>query len=132
MKKRLRTYRLLLRQLIQAKIMPFDSRLWTSLPNTHGVYRILLSRHKSTLYVGRTKTAEGGLKQRIYRNHLMGTQKGNIKGYLLEDHLVQDLQGAKQYLRKHCAVQIVQIRKPRSRKWFEHFAIAMLRPRFSE
>ena len=59
----------------------------SKLPCEHGLYVIYRkdAGDGEVLRAGRTKTAGDGLRQRIYQNHLMGNQKGNLRSQLLAD-----------------------------------------------
>jgi hypothetical protein len=74
---RVHEYEQILEQLLAASKLPFNSELHSRLPSDHGLYVIYQkdAAEGQVLRAGRTKTAEGGLRQRIYRDHLMGNQK---------------------------------------------------------
>ncbi|MFV2044271.1 MAG: hypothetical protein ACC700_13700 [Anaerolineales bacterium] len=113
--------------------MKFDSSLRRSLPEGHGVYRIFLaSALTETLRAGRTKTAAAGLRQRVYQNHFMGDQKGNLRQQLISAETCRDLLSAKEFIRSNCLVQVFEIEQEDDRKWTEHFILSVLRPRFSD
>jgi uncharacterized protein (DUF1499 family) len=120
--------------LISSKQYSFDDELWSSLPEDHGVYRIFEdgADWSSSLRVGRTKSAEGGLRQRVYQNHFMGNQQGNIKAQLVEAGKFQNQEEAKEYLKAKCKVQFITIEDKNERKWTEHFIISILQPQFSD
>lgn len=124
----------LLRALLNASELPFDQKLRSSLPESHGIYRIFEvgSDWSSSLRVGRTKSAGSGLRQRIYQNHLMGDQSGNIRAQLASRGRCANLDAAKEFLRERCRVQILVIKDDQQRKWTEHFALSVLQPDFSD
>ena len=64
-----------------------------------GIYRIFdVGEPHETVRAGRTKTAAGGLRQRVYQNHLMGDQKGNLRAQLVAGGVCADLEGAKRLI----------------------------------
>lgn len=72
--------RQILDQLLSAPRLPFDQSLRSHLPERHGLYAISVKHALpgEFLRAGRTVRAAGGLRQRVYQNHLMGDQKGNL------------------------------------------------------
>ena len=69
-----------LAQLLCSPPIPFDRHCRSRLPTVHGIYRIFdPMKPDETIRAGRTKTAVDGLRQRVYQNHLMGTQTGNLR-----------------------------------------------------
>ena len=120
-------------RLLDSTQMRFDSSLRGLLPDRHGIYRIFLaSDPAATLRAGRTKSAAGGLRQRVYQNHFMGDQQGNLRQQLVSAQMCRDMQHTKQFIRSYCLVQIVEIEKEDERKWAEHFMLSVLRPTFTD
>ncbi len=122
------------RELLSAPRLPFDESLRSRLPERHGIYSIY-SRNAAPgeiLRAGRTKTAAGGLRQRIYSNHLMGNQPGNLRAQLVRDGACKNLEEAKLWLQGHCTVQFVVIEDAKARCWAEHFMLSILRPKYSD
>ena len=72
-----------------------------------GVYAIFNS--KEALYVGRSKN----LRRRLYGNHLMGPlANARLKKYLIKDSdfpNINDINEAKDYIRKNCSLRFVPI-----------------------
>ncbi len=124
-----------LRDLLHADALPFDDKLRSLLPDKPGIYRIfeMGSDWKSSLRVGRTD-AEGGLRQRVYQNHLMGNQPGNIRAQLVSDKTKRcsDSEKAKEFLITRCKVQFLVIEDDNQRKWAEHFILSILQPEYSD
>jgi hypothetical protein len=81
---------------------------------------------------GRTKTAADGLRQRVYQNHLMGTQTGNLRAQLVAGGICADLESAKRYVQESLAVQVLIAEKAEERVWLEHFVLGVLRPRYCD
>lgn len=116
--------------LIGSVSLRFDHRLRSALPEAHGLYRIFdPATPAETVRAGRTKTAGGGLRQRVYQNHFMGTQKGNLRAQLVDDGTCNTLEAAKRFMREHLVVQVLVVEDRRERIWLEHFMLAVLQPR---
>lgn len=119
-------------ELLSAKMCGFRNLTPSTLPGEPGIY-VITTDSGEILRAGRTENQ--GLCDRIYRNHLMGSQAGNLRAQLVKDGTVADLKEAKQWIRQNCLVQF--LRKNRlddksiKMKWAEHFMLAVLRPRFS-
>jgi len=131
---RLDLAKLTLETLLSATRLPFDESLRARLPEAHGIYAISVkdANPGTFLRAGRTKSAVGGLRQRIYQNHLMGDQKGNLRAQLVNDGQCKDLDHAKAWIREHCCVQFVVIENDDERQWAEYFILAILRPKYSD
>lgn len=73
----------------------FDENLHRSLPDLQGIYAISSKNGEEGefLRVGRTK--KGGLRQRVYQNHFMGDQKGNLRQQLVAEGICDDIESAK-------------------------------------
>ena len=125
--------RQVLEKLLAAPGLPFDSRLRSSLPERPGVYVIYVvgAPAGEVLRAGRTKGAEG-LRQRIYQNHLMGNQRGNLRAQLVRGRECLDLQSAKIWIQEKCLVQFLVIENDETRRWAEHFILSVLQPRYSD
>ncbi len=119
--------------LLDSPVIRFDERCRSSLPAAPGVYRIFDSTHPDdTVRAGRTKTAAGGLRQRVYKNHLMGNQAGNLRAQLVDDEVCVDLNAAKELIRRSFAVQVLVIEDETERRWLEHFLLGVLRPTYCD
>ena len=118
-------------QLLASPFFRFDDKLHSSIPEKPGIYRIFLKSSGETIRAGSTVKSDS-LLQRIYQNHLMGNQQGNIRAQLIKSGLCDDLSDAKTYLKENCMVQWLVIENPNDRKWAEHFMLSVLRPRFSD
>lgn len=108
-----------------------DPRLRSKLPSEGGVYRIFEkgADWRSSVYVGKS----GNLQNRIYRSHLMGNQSVSpLKRKLIQDGRCTDEKAVKRYLRDNCMIQFVLINDEAERMWFEHFAIAVLKPLYDD
>ena len=121
----------LLDELLAAHPFPFNEKLSQELPRSAGVYRIYedLNNIPKTIYVGQSKD----LRRRIYRNHFHGpNQNSAFRRKLLStvdcgnDDLIQE------YLASKCFVHYLEIEDKRERNLSEHFAIAVLRPKYND
>jgi hypothetical protein len=118
-------------ELLAAPQLPFDSEIRSKLPSEQGLYAIYQKDavEGKVLRAGRTKTADGGLRQRVYQNHLMGNQKGNLRAQLVAEGTCVDITEAKAWIQRNCLVQFVVVRDDRLRAWAEYFMLSILRPK---
>jgi hypothetical protein len=122
-----------LTQLLDSPVISFDDQCRGALPGAAGVYRIFdPTEPDQTIRAGRTKTAAGGLRQRIYQNHLMGNQSGNLRAQLVAGGVCPDLETAKWLIRNKLAVQVLIVEDAEERIWLEHFMLGVLRPRYCD
>jgi len=129
----LRRLESMLKNLVTSLQIRFDDRCRHILPKEHGIYRIFDPRKPDeTIRADRTKIAAGGLRQRVYQNHLMGNQPGNLRAQLVKDGICPHLKAAKDLIRRDLEVQIFLLADDKERALFEHFMIAVLRPRYSD
>ena len=127
----IRSYLDLLNELIDQPHIPFAKEALQAFPRTGGVYRIVeqTKGDSVTIYVGQAKD----LRRRIYRNHFHGPYRNSTfrrklisTGDCENDDLIQE------YLADKCYVCYLEIEDERQRNLFEHFAIAVLRPRYND
>jgi hypothetical protein len=131
--KRMRELETELSRLIQSPVIKFDARCRSALPELPGIYRIFdLARPGETIRAGRTTSAAGGLRQRVYQNHLMGDQPGNLRAQMVGGGECSDIEAAKQVIREKFGVQVLVIQDSVERASLEHFMLAVLRPRYSD
>ncbi len=81
----------------------------SKLPDKPGLYAISEKSACAGEFLRAGRTDEGGLRQRIYQNHLMGSQKGNLPQQLIGDGVCQDLNGAKAWILANCEVQFIVV-----------------------
>lgn len=114
--------------------LAFDSSLHGKLPDEQGVYVIAEhdADHGEYLRAGRTKTAKGGLRQRVYTNHFKGDQDGNICAQLVRDGRCEDVKDAQKFLRDRCHVRVMRVSDYRDRAWTEAAILSILRPRYMD
>jgi hypothetical protein len=100
------------------------------LPEQPGVYRIFdPTQEDETIRAGISNVS---LRQRVYQNHLMGKQDGNLPAQLFRSGVCVGLDAAKQFIRDNFVVQVLQIPDQRERSSLEHFILAVLEPRYSD
>jgi hypothetical protein len=122
-----------LRRLLGSPPIKFDERCRNALPEAHGIYRIFdPSTPSQTVRAGRTKTAAGGLRQRVYQNHLMGDQTGNLRAQLVGAGKCTDLEAAKRLIRERLEVQVLVVEDAEERAWLEHFMLGVLKPEYCD
>lgn len=122
-----------LRSLLDSPPIRFDERCRSALPEAPGTYRIFdPTKPGETVRAGRTKTAAGGLRQRVCQNHLMGNQAGNLRAQLVAGGLCTDLEAAKGFIRGRLAMQILVVEDEDQRVWLEHFVLGVLQPRYCD
>ncbi len=119
-------------QLLSAEKYPFLDLTPSKLPLIPGVYAIS-TMDGQLIRAGRTE--KQSLQDRIYRNHLMGNQKGNLRNQLVKDGVCKDLDEAKTWIRGNCQVQLLTLHELHQLgvdiRWAEHFILAVLRPKYS-
>ena len=120
-----------LEELLATPHIAFDTRCRSSLPASPGIYRIFDSSNPThTIRAGRSDAKEG-LRQRLYQNHLMGKQKGNLRFQLVRYGVCADLASAKNHMRTKLVAQVLIVENDRERAWLEHFMLAVLTPDYS-
>jgi hypothetical protein len=122
------------RQLLSSTALAFDERLHVLLPEQHGIYVIYAKSAipGDVLRAGKTRTAAGGLRQRIYRNHFMGNQPGNLRSQLVQQGVCKGMEDTKPWIRANCVVQYAVIEDDDMRTWAEYMMLAVLRPKYCD
>jgi hypothetical protein len=126
--------RQLLGRLLASPLYKFDERIRSVLPDEQGLYIIYdcSSDPFVAIRAGKTKTAAGGLRQRIYANHLMGDQNGNLRQQLVSDGVCTDLETAKSWIRSHCKVGFLTVADGVTRSRAEHYMLSVIRPTYCD
>jgi hypothetical protein len=116
-------------QLLSSPPVPLDEQLRGRLPESHGIYSICAKSavRGEVLRAGRTKSAAGGLRQRIYQNHCHGNQKGNLRAQLVQQGVCQGMAAAKPWIRANCVVQYLVVEDDDLWRWAEYMMLAVLR-----
>lgn len=100
--------------LLSSSYHKFDNQLRSSLPDKPGIYSIM-NQDGEILRAGSTKTSDS-LRQRVYQNHFVGNQKGNIRSQLVDNGVCKNLDEAKSYLKNGCRIQWKEILNSDDRK----------------
>lgn len=114
--------------LLRLPAAPMRTLTPSRLPSHPGVYAIW-DANGVCLRAGRTDRT---LEQRVYRNHLMGNQAGNLRAQLVADEKAAPgtQEAAKSWIRQNCSARWTVIDDPERRVWGEHVLLAILRPRY--
>jgi hypothetical protein len=117
-----------LSRLLDAVAIRYEQATPRVFPETPGIY--LISDHELTVIrAGKTNAT---LRQRLYQNHLMGSQDGNLPVQLINSGICGTQAGAKEWIRKNCSVRWLEVENARERGFLEHFMLAVLEPRFCD
>ena len=124
----------LLENLLACQKLSFDNTLHGELPELPGIYAISATNASAGIYLraGRTKTGAGVLRQRIYHNHFMGNQRGNLRAQLVSDGICADIEEAKRWVSKYCVVQFMIVQEADVRRWVEYYMLSLLRPKYCD
>jgi len=121
-----------LKNLLSAHHLEFNENLHQNLPEEQGIYVISrIDQPSVAIRAGRTPSAKGGLRQRVYGNHFMGNQSGNLRKQLINGGVCQTLEEAKEHIRQYMQVQVLVIADNEQRKRAEYFMLAVLNPKYS-
>lgn len=117
--------------LLSGRQIPFDENLRSNLSTSAGVYRIFEvgANWRQSVYVGKSTN----IKTRIYGDHFIGNPRAStLKRKLIDQGRFADEKEVKEYLRRECLVQWIEVEDDLNRTWLEHFAAAILRPGFND
>lgn len=117
-------------RLLAAAKLEFNGSLRSALPARPGLYAISVREAAAGEFLRAGRA--GDLQQRVYQNHLMGNQTGNLRSQLVRDGVCASLEEAKTWIRTHCLVQFAVIQDEAERRWGEHIMLSLLRPRYSD
>ncbi len=118
-----------LMQLLNAPFVEFGKGLRARLPSARGVYAISRKDARPGEYLRAGKT-DKSLKQRIYQNHWMGDQDGNLRKQLVKGGDCVSFQATQGWICENCRLQFLVIEDNRTRTLAEHFIIAVLKPKY--
>ena len=119
-------------RLMATEPVPLDTGVRSRLPEVPGIYAFsLIGQPTAVVRAGRASGA-WGLRQRIYQNHLMGNQSGNLRAQLVRAGRCDSLDEAKQWIRSNCEVRYAIVEDSHDLWWIEHFMLAIVRPEFSD
>ena len=118
--------------LLKSPKLPCKNSTPSQLPNTPGIY--VFFNHSSEAIRGGRKDDQT-LRDRIYRNHLMGNQQGNLRVQLIKSGVCQCMDEAKKWIRNQYVVQYLELQEIEKMDfkmhWAEHFMLAILQPKLS-
>jgi len=115
--------------LLKAKQLACQDLTPAKLPKTQGIYMFSDKRTGEIIRAGRTD--DQTIQARVYHDHLMGSQNGNLRAQLVKGGICKDMEQAKQWIRGHFVVQFLEKDDLGvDQRWAEHFMLAVLRPRF--
>lgn len=116
-------------QLTRGKTLPFAKIVPSQIPQKAGVYLISVKIGESEVpyYVGRSKN----LRQRLYRNHLMGPlTNARLKKYLINSKECKDPKEAKKFIRENCMARWFLESNTRKRGAVEGYVTGMVFPKY--
>jgi len=117
-------------RLLMAPDVSFGGLTPKQIPDEPGLYLIFEKVAGDGKFLRAGRTDDGGLRQRLYKNHLMGNQRGNLPAQLVRDGRCRTISEAKSWIRDHCVSRFIIERDAQKRVWAEHFILAVLRPEF--
>ncbi|HVN94985.1 MAG TPA: GIY-YIG nuclease family protein [Syntrophorhabdaceae bacterium] len=116
-------------QLLSAAPFPFSKLTPSTIPAVSGVYVITakLDGKHVPYYVGRSKN----LRQRLYKNHLMGPlTNARLKKYLIKSGECGSLHEAKEFIKACCWARWIGEPDIRVRGAIEGYVTGMLFPKY--
>ena len=114
--------------LLARRQVPFQGRT-VEAPEVSGIYLFSDRRTNEFLYVGQTGK---GIRSRL-RDHWDGNASSDLAMRLVEDGVVENIPKGKEWIVDNIAVRWSTANElDTCLKWAEHFAIAVLRPRFNK
>jgi hypothetical protein len=117
--------------LIEAPAVEYRALTPSKLPLAAGVY-VISTHDGEILRAGKT----GCLRNRLYRNHLMGHQDGNLPAQLRGDGTCVDHKAAKDWIRQNCTARVLTEEQLQSMGtetgWSEYVLLGILRPRYCD
>lgn len=121
-------YRAKLQNLLESSRVSFRDTEKRAFPDRGGVYRLLKpdATWRESVYVGKT----GNLQRRIYDNLLTGKSgKHTLRSKLKLDFTKVEID---KLLQEGWLIQFLELHDENERTFFEHFAIAILKPSFND
>ncbi len=119
-------------RLLSSVRVPMGSATPASFPDEPGLYLFADRSSDEPLRAGESQS----LRSRIYRNHLMGSQPGNLPAQLIAGGEAENQNAAKVWIRARCDVRFLTYGQVESieldRFSAEHFVLGAIRPRFTE
>jgi len=118
-----------LARLTSGKALPFTKITPSQIPQKAGVYLISAKIGESEVpyYVGRSKN----LRQRLYKNHLMGRlTNARLKKYLINSGECKDPAEAKRFIRENCIARWFLESDTRKRGAVEGYVTGIVFPKY--
>jgi len=110
--------------------LPFSEMTPAMVTEDPGVYLITAKEGHAEVpyYVGQS----GCLRERLYRNHLMGQPQSNarLKKYLIEFAECDDAQEAKEFIQDRCVARWIEKTETRERSALEGYFTGLLFPKY--
>jgi hypothetical protein len=131
LKKHISKLEAIVEQLLDQTPIPYRTATPSSFPETKGVY-VIVSSQGEVIRAGKTGEKNATFRQRLYQNHLMGDQAGNLRKQLVESGQCSSLETAKDWIRENCKVRYLEIADSSTRANLEHFMLAVLQPKFCD
>lgn len=120
-------------EILSRPAIPFANLTPAQLPEVPGLY-VISDANGQVLRAGRTDAQT--LRDRVYRNHLMGDQQGNLRQQLVRAGVCADLVAAKAWIRQNCAVRFLEVtwlkRVDLDMRWAEHFLLSIIQPKYCD
>jgi predicted GIY-YIG superfamily endonuclease len=117
-------------ELRRGRPLRFADMTPSKIPEKSGVYLISVKRGKSEspYYVGTTKN----LRERLYRNHLMGSPAINarLKMYLIASKQCKNAKDAKSFIRRNCLARWFLEGNARKRGAVEGYVTGIVFPKY--
>ena len=120
----------MIRELLKQPCLLFDNKLSKSLPKKPGIYRIFEKENpEKTIYIGKSKN----LQRRILSDHYKGGRiASTLKRKLIRGIGLSSEKEAMNYLSNNCSVQFMTIKNKNLLTRLEHFAVAVLIPKWND
>ena len=130
MKALMNQYKQMVSELLKNPLFNFGAELSKNLPQKPGVYRILEKENpEKAIYIGKSKN----LRRRIVGDHYMGDKvSSTLKRKLIKGLNLSNEKEIMIYLSNKCSVQFIVIENKQLQTSFEHFAVAVLTPKWND
>ncbi len=117
-------------ELLKLPGLRFDAELSKRLPKEPGLYRIYeKGKAGKTIYIGKSKS----LHRRIINDHFRGDKiASTLKRKLIKNSGFANEKEVENYLVRKCLVQFILIKEQALLARIEHFAIAVLSPKWND
>lgn len=125
MRNRIRRYLKKYDKLSDGKKIFFDREIRRKIPIRGGVYGVFRKEDMRVLYIGKTNT--NNLQRRIGN---IWSGRHILRNKLLKEHK-QSKKKVQDFLAEKCYARYIVIEDKNARNLFEHFAIAVLNPKYN-